>query len=159
MGRLHFPSTALPQRLVTTVLDEVEIRRLQVARGSLPTPPSSEGSLSPLKIPIERSAPAPKVPSVKPFICNICGKDFTREESLVRHLNDIHAGESVPSVSYRCEICGQEYARFDKMQRHVRDRHLSQYALKPWTEKPGPSQSVKRSRAPNGTRSPRKKAR
>lgn len=148
----------VPQFHDGPVLDEIEAQRPEAAPYAPLTPPSSDGSLSPARMLIERSIPMRQVASVQHFVCCIkCRKGFTRLGSLHRHINDQHSGESLPSVSYRCNICAHEESRLDKMQLHVQVRHQSKYQSEPWTEKTGPSQREKRQRAPNGTRTPKKK--
>ncbi|KAK3100614.1 hypothetical protein FSP39_022640 [Pinctada imbricata] len=52
------------------------------------------------------------------FECVICGKSFTKRNSLNRHIRTIHHREST-----KCEFCGHTFPRKDSYLRHVISQH------------------------------------
>ena len=52
------------------------------------------------------------------FICNICDKQFTRQDNLSRHMQSHQ-----PRKNIICQICGQQFSRADNLNRHLQSRH------------------------------------
>ncbi|MED6266932.1 hypothetical protein CHARACLAT_007085, partial [Characodon lateralis] len=54
----------------------------------------------------------------KPFVCNTCGKRFTKSYILKRHAR-LHTGEK----PFTCGMCGKSFSRRDHMLGHIRTHH------------------------------------
>lgn len=52
----------------------------------------------------------------RPFICNLCGKQFRVSQGLVRHLRETHAGIK----NFACDICGRMFATRRNVEEHRR---------------------------------------
>ena len=52
------------------------------------------------------------------FICEFCGKLFTDQWKLNRHVDSIHKG-----IQYNCELCSAVFRWRDNLRRHVRQKH------------------------------------
>ncbi|XP_066962472.1 gastrula zinc finger protein XlCGF57.1-like isoform X3 [Macrobrachium rosenbergii] len=57
----------------------------------------------------------PKSRDVEKFICDTCGKHFTRKDNLVIHFK-VHTGEK----DYACEVCGKKFAHKSTLTVHYR---------------------------------------
>ena len=49
--------------------------------------------------------------------CDVCGKIYSRKQSLLRHIRIIHSSNKI-----KCEFCGKEFSRKDNLMRHQRMR-------------------------------------
>uniref|UniRef100_A0A8C6U6B7 C2H2-type domain-containing protein n=1 Tax=Neogobius melanostomus TaxID=47308 RepID=A0A8C6U6B7_9GOBI len=54
----------------------------------------------------------------KPFSCSLCGKGFTRRHQLKEH-GKLH----LHTAEYRCPECGQKYRKQGALHNHLRKRH------------------------------------
>ena len=61
----------------------------------------------------------------KPFKCEICGKSFTKNQNLTKHIGSIHEGAN----SFQCDICDYSSSRKDSMNRHVASVHEGKKAI------------------------------
>ena len=52
--------------------------------------------------------------------CDTCGKYFSREDGLDRHM-EIHNQQAISKSS--CEVCGKSYTRHDGLLRHIKQKH------------------------------------
>ncbi|CAL8128479.1 unnamed protein product [Orchesella dallaii] len=59
----------------------------------------------------------------EPFVCDICGKQFTYKPSLTRHLNMHHGIGSTPEKMFQCHICGNSYSSNVSLTVHVKVAH------------------------------------
>ncbi len=50
------------------------------------------------------------------FECNVCGKKFTRKESMNAHRRTFHE----KSEDFKCHICGKLHTCMRQLRRHVR---------------------------------------
>uniref|UniRef100_A0A1B0D2G5 C2H2-type domain-containing protein n=1 Tax=Phlebotomus papatasi TaxID=29031 RepID=A0A1B0D2G5_PHLPP len=55
-----------------------------------------------------------------PFVCNVCGKRFTKKNNLKSHMYSIHV---IEKPLMRCEICGAECRGDRNMKRHIMHVH------------------------------------
>ena len=62
-----------------------------------------------------------KLGSKKSYKCNKeeCGRSFTRENSLKKHIHTVHEGHK----DYNCESCGKSFSRSNSLNRHFHTIH------------------------------------
>ena len=64
----------------------------------------------------------------RPFKCNICDKDFTRNAHLKRHKQINHEGVKTPTAEVSCDQCGNIFANKYSLKKHVKKVHeVKQY--------------------------------
>lgn len=51
----------------------------------------------------------------RPFVCDVCGKGFTKKGSLIAHVM-IHSGEK----PYECDVCGSKFRQKSNLKAHKR---------------------------------------
>lgn len=61
----------------------------------------------------------------KPFACKTCGKDFTRQYHLKRHLKFSTCAGPAKAEAMVCKVCGKEFVRVDNFRTHLKS-HLGQ---------------------------------
>lgn len=54
-------------------------------------------------------------PKIRIFVCNICGKTFSKNNSLASHMNIHNVVDSL-----RCKVCGENFDRKRDMVIHMR---------------------------------------
>ena len=54
----------------------------------------------------------------KPFLCEICNKNFSREQYLMSHAVSVHKFTDESVKKYECEICGLNYIQPGLLKRH-----------------------------------------
>jgi hypothetical protein len=62
---------------------------------------------------------------LKPFLCDVCSKDFFYEWQLKNHMR-LHD----PDLMYNCDLCGVKYLRKYKIQHHILRQHLHKMIYK-----------------------------
>lgn len=63
----------------------------------------------------------------RPFVCEVCKKDFARQDRLTRHRR-IHTGER----PYACGCCSETFARTERLKKHMKRIHgVSKLACRP----------------------------
>lgn len=68
-----------------------------------------------------------RVVNARAFVCEICKKDFARQDQLTRHRR-IHTGER----PYGCGCCPETFARLERLKRHMKKAHdVSKLACRP----------------------------
>lgn len=55
------------------------------------------------------------------FVCDVCGVNFTREDSYNRHKTNKH--KTVEDLNHRCDLCGIKFKRRDILLRHIKTVH------------------------------------
>lgn len=53
---------------------------------------------------------------VEKGVCRVCGRRFSRDCDLIRHMAEIHTGER----AFKCPSCGKEFARRNHLAIHLR---------------------------------------
>lgn len=56
----------------------------------------------------------------KQFCCKSCGKEFTRQYHLSRHLKYMNCDGNRPVIKHPCNVCGALFARLDNLKEHLR---------------------------------------
>lgn len=56
------------------------------------------------------------------YICEICGKEFSRKESLSRHVNYTHKHLIQQSSKHKCKLCGKEISKKTVL-KHLKTTH------------------------------------
>lgn len=65
--------------------------------------------------------------NARPFVCEVCKKDFARQDRLTRHRR-IHTGER----PYGCGCCSETFARTERLKKHMKRAHgVSKLACRP----------------------------
>ena len=54
----------------------------------------------------------------KPFICNVCNKNFPRQDELKIHNENNHHGRD-----HICKLCGKSFPGFRSLRHHIRAIH------------------------------------
>ena len=54
--------------------------------------------------------------TLKPHKCEFCGKPFTRNDALQRHILTVHEGRK----DHKCEFCGEAFGEAGGLKRHIR---------------------------------------
>ena len=52
------------------------------------------------------------------FRCDICSKEFTREQDVLRHIRSKHR-----ETKFECNVCNKKFSRKDTLTRHVKSFH------------------------------------
>ncbi|XP_063707958.1 protein suppressor of hairy wing-like [Culicoides brevitarsis] len=55
----------------------------------------------------------------KQFCCRGCGKEFTRQYHLTRHLKYMNCDGKRPVIKHPCNVCGALFARMDNLKLHL----------------------------------------
>ena len=65
----------------------------------------------------------------RPFKCDLCDKDFTRNQHLKRHKQVNHQGiKPTSSIESKCEHCGDKFANKYSLKKHIKKFHdVKQY--------------------------------
>ena len=68
----------------------------------------------------EKPDQASKEPSAvkEAYTCDVCGKDFDREDARNRHLKTHTKDPTASGQTYSCVVCGKEFSRADTRKRH-----------------------------------------
>ncbi|KAJ6567811.1 hypothetical protein B0H10DRAFT_2110471 [Mycena sp. CBHHK59/15] len=82
-----------------------------------PPPRSSDRSSSRPKSSMRTSPTSVSTSSGERFVCEVCGKDFSRVHDRKRH----HEMQHAPSVSHTCIYCGKDFSRPDSLKRHIQN--------------------------------------
>lgn len=53
---------------------------------------------------------------VEKRVCRVCGRMFSRDCDLIRHMDEVHMGER----AFKCSSCGKEFARRNHLAIHLR---------------------------------------
>ena len=56
------------------------------------------------------------------YICEICGKEFSRKESLSRHVNYTHKHLIQQNSKHKCKLCGKEISKKTVL-KHLKTTH------------------------------------
>jgi uncharacterized Zn-finger protein len=67
------------------------------------------------KLPVSLNALPHTLHLDKPYKCDVCGKGFSENCSLQRHIR-IYTGDK----PYNCDICGKAFSENCNLQRHIR---------------------------------------
>jgi len=64
----------------------------------------------------------------RPFKCDLCDKDFTRNAHLKRHKQINHEGLKPCNQELKCDQCGSKFANKYSLKKHVKKTHeVKQY--------------------------------
>ncbi|KAF7357823.1 Transcriptional regulator MET31 [Mycena venus] len=80
-------------------------------------PPSSRAPASRPRSSMS-SAPSALSPSGERYICEVCGKDFSRAHDRKRHHETQHAATP---VTHKCVYCEKDFSRADSLKRHIQN--------------------------------------
>ena len=56
--------------------------------------------------------------STEAYTCDVCGKDFDREDARNRHMKTHLKDATMSGQTYSCGVCGKEFSRADNRNRH-----------------------------------------
>ncbi|KAJ7813827.1 hypothetical protein B0H13DRAFT_1665143, partial [Mycena leptocephala] len=82
-------------------------------RNFIPTPSGSSSSR-----PRSSMGNGPLAVSGERFICEVCGKDFSRAHDRKRHHETQHAATP---VTHKCIYCEKDFSRADSLKRHIQN--------------------------------------
>ncbi|KAJ7091967.1 hypothetical protein B0H15DRAFT_799714 [Mycena belliarum] len=91
------------------------------SRSNASYPPGPHAALPPLRTPHQSSShsalPSAST-STERFICEVCGKDFSRAHDRKRHHETQHAAAP---TTHKCPWCQKDFSRADSLRRHIQN--------------------------------------
>ena len=72
----------------------------------------------------DSAATPPSGKKLRPYKCEICGKDFTVKGDMKKHVLFVHEG-----IKYPCSECPREFPTPSKQKRHFEQVHLGKWII------------------------------
>ena len=85
------------------------------------------------------------------FLCGICGRQFTNNFSLNRHMKAVH-GQA--QQQHLCTICGRVYKRSDDLSKHIRRTHMQATTATTSSTDPTPPTTIQNKQEPTKSAHP-----